>query len=835
MAQRRSPKVQGILKNDEPISPSNLLGVNHAISPRATPKSVSIAPHAETISPLILGAGKDVDELQLDRVPSGPRPHIAKGPGSKRLSGRRSHNASVTSLASFGDSGDGQVDEDSRPSTSEHYHMFSGGLVGQVTDWIREERTRRAARKAKRKAKWAARQVKADAAAAVGDDNELARTSSSSSSDSTDLARLEQILKESFSFDRSSHRRRPSQVHHRKRPSVKSLHRSSNNTGASSDTEYYDGDILVPSAEAWLDNSKTLAYSGGGVSTDDLSNIESSKSSSQAWATFRYEIVRLTHTLRLKGWRRVPMDMSNEIEVDRLSGALTNAVYVVSPPQNIPSQNRSSNVDGDGKPKSARPPPPKLLLRIYGPQVEHLIDREAELQILRRLARKRIGPRMLGTFSNGRFEEFFHARTLTPSDLRNPDTSKHIAKRMRELHEGVDLLERERDDGPFVWRNWDKWVQRVGDVASWLDKEVSSGVAEESHDGADAWKTRGFVCGTEWGFFKSTLEKYRRWLEDQYAKPDQLRQRLVFAHNDTQYGNILRLLPAGTSPLLLPANTHKQLIVIDFEYASANTPGLEFANHFTEWCYNYHDPQFAWKCNTKVYPTPDEQDRFVRAYVRHRPQFNVSTPKLGPTQHVDTSSDAPKRPQGPNSSISNFMLDARNPAGSSDSLHKAEEETSAVEDAEVKSLLQETRLWRLANTAQWVAWGIVQAKVPGLPLFSPSASAAQTPNTLAGLSASPDEISAEESMKKLQLTENGNTEVASDSDKTEIEEMRQDIEAKRPDAVEENDEEAEEEFDYLRYARDRAMFFWGDAIKLGFVKEEELPESIRKEIKTVDY
>lgn len=38
--------------------------------------------------------------------------------------------------------------------------------------------------------------------------------------------------------------------------------------------------------------------------------------------------------------------------------------------------------------------------------------------------------------------------------------------------------------------------------------------------------------------------------------------------------------PATESPLLLPANEHKQLIVIDFEYSSANTPGLEFANHF---------------------------------------------------------------------------------------------------------------------------------------------------------------------------------------------------------------------------------------------------------------
>lgn len=40
------------------------------------------------------------------------------------------------------------------------------------------------------------------------------------------------------------------------------------------------------------------------------------------------------------------------------------------------------------------------------------------------------------------------------------------------------------------------------------------------------------------------------------------------------------MMPEGESPLLLPANQHKQLVVIDFEYANANLPGLEFANHF---------------------------------------------------------------------------------------------------------------------------------------------------------------------------------------------------------------------------------------------------------------
>ena len=174
----------------------------------------------------------------------------------------------------------------------------------------------------------------------------------------------------------------------------------------------------------------------------------------------------------------------------------------------------------------------QLLLRIYGPQVEHLIDRESELQILRRLARKKIGPRLLGTFINGRFEEFFHARTLTAHDLRIPETSKQIAKRMRELHDGIELLEEERDAGPFVWRNWDKWVARCEEVITWVDRQMLSDSGGSGRSRGDDWKNQGLICGVEWSVFRKTVDQYREWLNEQYGGTAGLRQQLVFAHND---------------------------------------------------------------------------------------------------------------------------------------------------------------------------------------------------------------------------------------------------------------------------------------------------------------
>lgn len=313
----------------------------------------------------------------------------------------------------------------------------------------------------------------------------------------------------------------------------------------SSDTDYVDGDVVVPSCDVILDNSKTMSFTGGAAESDmDLvASGKRAEKERKAWITFKGEIVRLAHTLRLKGWRRVPLDRGADIEVERLSGALTNAVYVVSPPKDIPAVVAEA---GSNASMSSRKPPPKLLLRIYGPQVEHLIDRENELSILRRLARKKIGPRLLGTFRNGRFEEFFNATTLTAPDLRIPATSKQIAKRMRELHDGIDLLEKERDEGPFVWRNWDKWVDRCEQVITWVDHQILSGEAGDPKSRSEGWKERGLICGVEWPVFKKAIDRYRAYLDEYYGGPAGIRERLVFAHNDVSIPNTYQRNPTKT-------------------------------------------------------------------------------------------------------------------------------------------------------------------------------------------------------------------------------------------------------------------------------------------------
>lgn len=432
----------------------------------------------------------------------------------------------------------------SQHRVSQKLDHASEKLVSQIAEWLQREKAKRESKKprkhhhrphirrkhrAEAQGDSAPEEPEAEAEVEVS----LHRTTSADSNSSdVSLDRLQRILDDSMAalglnsiphFGPKLGRRESRRS--KKYGSRSSLHLS---RAASSDTDYVDGDVLVPSCDAVLDNTKTLKYGQASASADDSASISHRREEKerQVWTTFKNEIIRLAHTLRLKGWRRVALDSGDDITVQRLSGALTNAVYVVTPPETLPDASAGEqNVTTKKK-------PPKLLLRIYGPNVEHLIDRDNELQILKRLARKKIGPRLLGTFTNGRFEQYFNAEPLTPEALREASTSKQIAKRMRELHQGVDLLEEEKDGGPTVFKNWDCWVDNVAQRSLFLDQQILAQKPGTPIGQGEAWKQCGFVCGTEWATFKATVDKYREFLIQSYGGAKAMREKLIFAHND---------------------------------------------------------------------------------------------------------------------------------------------------------------------------------------------------------------------------------------------------------------------------------------------------------------
>lgn len=155
--------------------------------------------------------------------------------------------------------------------------------------------------------------------------------------------------------------------------------------------------------------------------------------------------------------------------------------------------------------------------------------------------------------------------------------------------------------------------------------------------------------------------------------------------------------------------------------------------------------------------------------------------------------------------------DARRPQSSyfsDQAVQKQAEKEKAELDAathdEVKRLLRETQLWRIANSAQWVVWGILQAVIPGMP----------------------------DDVRKEVAEAVGDGKPQSDPLDAEDQATKEDFDDKRPEP---DEGEGDGEFDYLAYARDRAMFFWGDCLQMGLVTEEQLGSELVGAVKTVPY
>ncbi|XP_022764689.1 probable choline kinase 2 [Durio zibethinus] len=241
---------------------------------------------------------------------------------------------------------------------------------------------------------------------------------------------------------------------------------------------------------------------------------------------------------------------SKALQVIPLKGAMTNEVFQIKWPT------RTDDVSQ------------KVLVRIYGEGVEVFFDRDDEIQTFEFMSKNGQGPRLLGRFPNGRIEEFIHARTLSASDLRDPDISALIAAKLREFHE----LEMPSPKKVWLWNRLRNWLNATKRVCT----------LEE----AKAFRLEAFEEEI------SMLEK----------KLSGGHQHIGFCHNDLQYGNIM-----------INEET-KSITIIDYEYASYNPVAYDIANHFCEMAADYHTdtPHIM---DYSKYPGLEERLRFLHVYL----------------------------------------------------------------------------------------------------------------------------------------------------------------------------------------------------------------------------
>ncbi|KAF9285765.1 hypothetical protein BGZ88_009405 [Linnemannia elongata] len=287
--------------------------------------------------------------------------------------------------------------------------------------------------------------------------------------------------------------------------------------------------------------------------------------------------LELLHLLEVQDWAEVTDHRS--LTLFRISGALTNCIFQVSgPPSTIPA----NTVDNPTDESILSAKPRKVLLRVYGIGLESLISRNDELKWLQNLSTMQIGPSLLGIFKNGRFEEYVESTTLTKDDIRNPRTSRHIAHRMCELHNIVNVFPPPENCIPQTQENIARWIPLARDA---IEKICAKDPSK-----------RAVIDEFDFDKFLVEVDEVHRDLTSVHSP-------LVFAHNDTQYGNILKTL-----------DDSGELVVIDFEYAGYNTRGFDIGNHFCEWTADYHS-DIPSVLHPDKYPTKEEQLNFLEAYM----------------------------------------------------------------------------------------------------------------------------------------------------------------------------------------------------------------------------
>ncbi|CAK5033179.1 unnamed protein product [Meloidogyne enterolobii] len=221
--------------------------------------------------------------------------------------------------------------------------------------------------------------------------------------------------------------------------------------------------------------------------------------------------------------------------------------------------------------------PDKVLLRVYfNPETEsHLV---AESVIFTLFSERHLGPKLYGIFSGGRLEEYI------PPD--------------------------------YICDALDRWLNQL--------RLTPSG-------SSDFIMPQKYL---EWAPEKISCDDLLHEIENLRSLIVHSQSLVTFCHNDLQEGNIL--LPKGSSGnIRLQSSTEVygdggqsnslsafnpmdlRLVLIDFEYASYNYRGFDFANHFVEYSINYdvdHAPFY--EILPERFPTEEQMLEFMYSYER---------------------------------------------------------------------------------------------------------------------------------------------------------------------------------------------------------------------------
>ncbi|KAM3726143.1 Choline kinase [Dirofilaria immitis] len=280
-------------------------------------------------------------------------------------------------------------------------------------------------------------------------------------------------------------------------------------------------------------------------------------------------------------WKAVKV---GELQLERLKGGMSNMLFLCRLPDAYPPLSKE---------------PDKVLLRIYfNPETEnHLV---AESVIFTLLSERQLGPKLYGVFSGGRLEEYIPSRPLSWKELALPEMSSKIAERLVQVHQLEVPIWKEPD---YLCDALGRWLGQLMRTPSGSGEFV---IPSCYSDFAPQIITCADIAN-ELDFLKKCVSKSRSIV--------------TFCHNDLQEGNIL--LPRSSSGNIVTSLLQSRLVIIDFEYASYNHRGFDFANHFVEYSINYDvDKAPFYEIDEHQFPTDKLQHDFFVSYLNELEPFS---------------------------------------------------------------------------------------------------------------------------------------------------------------------------------------------------------------------
>ncbi|CAI4228363.1 unnamed protein product [Auanema sp. JU1783] len=350
---------------------------------------------------------------------------------------------------------------------------------------------------------------------------------------------------------------------------------------------------------AFSENNPSVSFKETNMTSGDLKSIFGQIDPSSPIA---HEILNRARTLCVKhlggAWADVTLD---KFILKPVTGGISNLLFLVELPKDV---------------AVLKSEPSQVVLRVFCQEnYDQLI---IESVVFTLLSERGLGPKLLGVFPGGRFEEYIPSRPLHCDELSDPKFAKIIAPMVARVH-ALDVPITKQPEVISTGRDWlRKFRQTPGGQQPIIMRTTETTVDKSRFPEALTIDD----LEREWDF----VEKFVK----SYGSP------LVFSHNDLQKGNILlktgyELCDDGRVLLDGTETSSDPLVLIDFEYSTYNYRGFDFGNHFCEYGFDYDcDSSPYYKVLEDRFKLPDHWRTYCKKYLEE-------TYKTLNTEHSDMS------------------------------------------------------------------------------------------------------------------------------------------------------------------------------------------------------